>query len=49
MRSLANPKSRVSKFYTGDITTLLTDEKGEKVQSVRFSLSSPSFLDRSYY
>jgi insulysin len=31
MRSLANPKSRVSKFYTGDITTLLTDEKGEKV------------------
>jgi insulysin len=31
MRSLANPKSRVSKFYTGDITTLLSDETGEKV------------------
>jgi insulysin len=31
MRSLANKKSRVSKFYTGDINTLMTDKSGEKV------------------
>jgi insulysin len=31
MRSLANPESPVSRFYTGDIHTLLTDESGNKV------------------
>ena len=31
MRSLANKDSPVSRFFTGDVHTLLTDERGEGV------------------